>query len=268
MAQLIRDPQHVDGNSGENPKRVYHYKVRDTISPSVAVTLAMNDLGPYVDAGADGILYRGDPTFTQANYNTFDVYIEYIQRKKDIGSWDVEFDGTGATEHVIYSLSPVTRYPTAYQNNNYIIGRDKSGNIAGVDVPAQSGQLTVTFNHPVGVMTMGYAKYLSSLTNYVNSDTWLGFAPGEARFKGPRTKVSSDQKVSATYNFEYQPNKSNFTVGAITVTSKEGWDPAWVQDKDALDTVGGVNRGISEPEFVYVGRVSPRISFATAFGFS
>lgn len=267
--RIIEKPEFVDSIGGDNPRQVYHFKVIGTQSASTAEAYASNHFGPFVST-IDGILFRGEPSSRAVAYNHFDVDLEYIARKKDIGTWEWDFDGAGGTEHVTHCLEDEVGYALSgtAPSQNRVIGKDKNGNITGVDVPAQAGTLVINFHHPAGVFSLPYLKYLNSLANYVNSDPWLVWAAGEARFRHVRGRGGSDYKSSASYTFEISPNKSNFVVGGVTVTTKQGWDVAWTIDEPVEETVGSDLHPAVETKYVYVGKVSPRISFASAFGIS
>lgn len=266
-ARVIEKPNFVD-EQGDPPVRTYHFQVVGTQAASVAKSLVENYYGPVISTPY-GTLFRG-PADSQSNrYNGFDVDIQYITRKKDIGTWSWDGDGTGQTQHITHSLETIEDYPTASAPaSNRCIGRQRDGTIAGTDIIVPGGKLSVTFTHPSGVMTLAYFKYLQGLAGYVNSGSFLVWSDGEVRFMGARVQDGSQTQSTCVYNFELSANATGLDVGTITGITKKGWHVLHVEYKDDTETVSGSAFPVTKPLFAHVERVSPVINFTTAFGIS
>ena len=267
MAYIVEKTSFVDASgNGDEFRRTHHYQIRGTQSASAAWQIGANELGPVIST-AEGTLFLSDVNVTSSAYNIFDVDVTYTRRKKEVGSWRWEMDGTGRSEHITHSLETISSFPTAAPDYQNAIGFDK-GEISGTDVIRPSAKLSIIFTHPPGFMTIQYANYLSLLAGYVNSNPWLVWGAGEVRFLGPRCTDGSQTQSEAAYSFEIERTRTNFAIGNITGITKKGWHFAWVKSKLATATAGGATYATKVPQFVKIERVQEEIDFATAFGIS
>ena len=269
MVRIYTKPDHIRASGPTDYTRTHHYGVVGTISEADARSLTMAALGPVI-ATAYGTMFRGECRTTQTHYNQWDTEIDYLPRPTDIGTWTWTGDGTGVTEHVTHSQETIAVYPpSATALTRFKGGINWDGKeFQGADIIVPAGRLTVTFNHPAGVMTLAYFRYLQSLAGYVNSDAWLGFAAGEVRFLGPICSDGTATDAQAVYNFDLSANRTGLTVGSIGGIYKLGWHLLWLLSKDSTTTVDGKVVPSREAELVYIERMSSTIAFGLAFGFS
>lgn len=171
-------------------------------------------------------------------------------------SW--EFETSGGTEHITQSLATVGAYPSGVADYQGAIGVTENG-VEGVDKVVPT--LTFRETHHFAELAPAYKITLANLTGKVNADTFRGFAPGEVLFLGVSARLADNRAAtpwSVTYQFAAQATRRNFTVGAITVEEKLGWDYMWVRYQASVASGQVVRR----PVAVYVERVYEFAPFA------
>ena len=264
-AEIWEKTEFVDAFGPIDARRVYHFGVKGTQSESVARMLTSTYFGPVIST-TFGTLFRGQITTTSTAFNMWDCDIEYLMRPADIGTFTWSGDGTGEVSHITHSLETVS-YPVGtapdFKGGIGFDGKE----FQGVDDIVPAGQLQITFNHPAGVMTMAYFRYLQSITGYVNSGPFFNWAAGEVRFLGPICSDGSVTDAQAIYNFKLESNVTNLTVGTITGINKLGHNVLWIHYLSDTSTVDGVTYPVRIPQFVYVERVASTVDFRTALGF-
>lgn len=165
----------------------------------------------------------------------------------------------GGTQHVTQSLetvASVARAGTAPPDYGGAIGVNESdGSVAGVGIGVGALRVTKTLPEvPAERVTTAYLKKLTVYSYTVNSDSFLGFEPGEVLFEGATLTRRSEKSWEIGYNFAMLPNAADIDVGGILVPQKRGWDYMWsryVERKEENKTVA------KRPAAVYVERVYP-----------
>ena len=147
------------------------------------------------------------------------------------------------------------------------IGVDDKGQVKGADIIIPALKLNVTYRHPLGVVSIPYAKFLAGITGTVNSDDFLTFAPGEVLFLGARGADGSLAEASVTYQFAMSKNITGQSIGDITDVAKKGWEVVWISYKDDTDTVGSTAKPVRVPQYAYVERVYDTTAMAISLGF-
>lgn len=253
------------------PSETREYVADGETDPDVVRALAIS-LTPTLISTAQGILYRQDIAISEAGYSVFDVTVPYAQRKREVGQWSLDFDTMGATQHIDNS-GPFGGTIAAYDADGPIadpdglygnmIGFQSDDKIEGCDKIQPSLKLSVSFKHPLGVITPGQIKTISRVTGTVNSTTFLGFDAGEVLFLGATGKEGTDVETEVVYHFDASENVSNLQVGDIVVVTKNGHDFSWVRYvKNPVDGKPGV-----KPDRVMVERVYKRKDLGTILGF-
>jgi len=69
----------------------------------------------------------------------------------------------------------------------------------------------------------------------VNNAPFKGCAAGECLFLGASGSKRGDGDWEIGFKFAASPNKTNLTVGDITVPAKKGWEYLWVRYEDKED---------------------------------
>ena len=63
--------------------------------------------------------------------------------------------------------------------------------------------------------------------------------------------------MSVTFSFSYSPLRENFSVGAIPIDSKDGWDYMDIY----YETESSGNELVKRAKFVYISRIFERMDF-------
>lgn len=162
------------------------------------------------------------------------------------------FDTTGGTQHITQSLANMGKYwPNGVDEPPALsgaIGFDGE-NVSGCDIVMPVGNWSEKRYLDDGDVNQGLYH---SLTGKVNNGTFLGYAAGTVLFMG--ASGSRNAKLGLweiDFKFAYSPNRSNLTVGDITVTTKKGWEYMWVRYGDII--ING--QKVKVPVAVYVEKV-------------
>ena len=222
---------------------------------------------PAIVTTPEGILYRQDVILEPLGREIFNVEVPYGPNNNQTGSFSWTFDTTGGTVHIKASKETVNRYPANAFNHKQLIGVHGK-DVDGVDIAIPVAKLSVQFKHPLGVITLAQFRHLASVTAMVNSDPFLGFAPGEILLLGARGSDGTDAEATVGYDFAYSRNADGvsgpkLTIGDIADVVKQGHDYAWISyEPDVADNKPGM-----KPNAVYVERVYNRTSLSAALGF-
>lgn len=222
---------------------------------------------PNMVTTASGIIYRQDVRLNRTAYNQWAVEVPYDGRKNETGEWTWNFDTTGGTIHITNAKEEVGRYPTATAPDQLGAIAVDGDEVKGIDIVIPALKINVQFSHPLGVVTLAKAKFLSDITGTVNTDTFLTFAPGEVLFLGARGSDGSTADATIDYQFAMAKNLTGQTIGGISGIAKKAWDAVWIRYQDTITTVSATDHPTRVAKFVYVDRVYDEIAMATALGF-
>jgi hypothetical protein len=263
--RIIALPDGID-TTGLEPTETRRYKIVEVANQSTANAYAIAST-PSIVSTVYGLLYRQDVRVRRAAYNQWMVEVPYGPRKAITGDFTWDFDTTGGTIHITQAKAEAGRFPAASapdQKGAIAVDGDE---VKGTEIIVPAMKLNVNFRHPLGVITIPQAKFLSNITGTVNSDSFLTFAPGEVLFLGARGSDGTDAEATVSYQFAMAANQTGQTIGDITGVSKKAWEVAWIRYKDAIVTADGKEVPTREPKFVYVDRVYEEIAMAAALGF-
>jgi hypothetical protein len=102
-------------------------------------------------------------------------------------------------------------------------------------------------------------KMFTALTGKVNSNPFMGFAPGEVLFEGASGSKQDAGIWDVTYKFKASENVEQLgNVGGIMVGAKRGWDYFWVQYMESADE----NTRTKQPMAAYVEVVYKEANFS------
>jgi len=249
--------------SGNPPSATYRYKITEITDENTATAYALA-MSPAMVSTVYGVLYRDDMRIRRTAYNQWSTEIPYGVAKNETGEWTWDFDTTGGTVHITNAKEELRRY--AFEGT----APDQLGAIAvdgdevkGTEIVIPAMKLNVTYKHPLGIMTLARAKFLSNITGMTNSDTFLSFAPGEVLFLGARGSDGTTAEAAIGYQFAMSANLTGQTIGSIAGVVKRGWEVAWIRYRDAITT----DQQVRTAKHVYVDRVYDEIAMATALGF-
>lgn len=236
--------------------------------PSEIVTLAYfywNTPQTYIHPGI-GKLWRQDIFLQPDGHARFIATIPYGKIRRESGKFSFSFDTAGATHNIKCARAHVADYATTGNNiNKYggLINATPDG-VEGCDIILPALRLTCQFSHPEGVLTIARMKSLAGATGCTNSDSFIGFEPGELLFAGASGADGTDTDMTVTYQFLASQNITNQTHGPITGIDKKGHEYLW-HESEPFPVSGAAARKLVR---VHVERVYPSIDFADTFGWS
>lgn len=171
------------------------------------------------------------------------------------------FDTSGGTQTITQSLQTIGKYPaeTAPDLGGAINYDDEQVN--GVEIVQKVLNFTETGFFAAGTITTNFRKKLASMTGKTNSASWRGYDAGELLFRGVTGSGKTHLPCELTFSFSYSENRSNFTVGDITVSNKKGWEYMWVRYGKKIDTSTGKPFLVKRPIAVYVEKLFEEVSF-------
>jgi hypothetical protein len=225
-------------------------------------------------AVGDGILLRNDIGVQEIGPGVYNVTVSYVtqeQQKPAVGSLKFSFSTTGGTFHITHAREHVQSYaasgnaPLHYGAINVVRNGDEQ-DIQGADIVIPALKLTITFNHPRGIVTINHAKTLAGLTGCVNSAVFLGFAAGEVIFLGADGSDGTNADAEITYHFACESNLEGLTYqnGTITGVAKNGHDLLWLESVSSKDTN---SKPVVKVIAAHIERVYRRVDLKAALGF-
>lgn len=253
-------------STGNPPTETRRLKIDGVTDKDVAVSYAIAST-PSLISTAYGILYRDDVRVTQVAYNQWTVEVPYGAKKNATGEWTWDFDTTGGTVHITQAKEELRRYPTATAPNQLGSIAVDGDEVKGVEIIVPAMKINVQYKHPLGVVTLARAKFLSDMTGKTNSDTFLTFAPGEVLFLGARGSDGSEAEATIGYQFAMAANVTGQTIGSIAGVAKRAWEVAWIRYQDTITVADSKDNPTRVAKYVYIDRVYDEIAMASALGF-
>lgn len=271
----IELPAHVESTS-EPPSQTRKYRLIGTINENTARANAMVLSPQEVISNTYGILYRGDVSLSQIDYNSWNVTIPYTTIKREVGEWSFSFDTTGGTVHITNSLETIRSYKRSgvsgsIPNTGGAIDVQPD-EVKGIDKVIPALKFNVNYKHTSGTITPAYVRYLHSLTGLVNSTPFLGWPAGEVLFLGASGGDGTHTEMTIEYQFAMSKGVTNLSIGGLSwldsggssaTITKEGWNVIWISYEDTVDA----DNPVKKPKYVYVERVYDTVDLATALGF-
>lgn len=193
----------------------------------------------------------------------YDVVAPYTRFKKQSGAYQISVDQTGGSVHVTAGTR-IAGYGEAGNavNNGGLIGVD-GDEVLGCDIPVEETKINVMFRHPTAFLTRAYIRNTGRLVGFPNNDGFLGYDPGEVLYLGGQF-TETDTESTAMYSFAISYNRTNFTIGGITITEKKGWDVISPAYKYAVDN----GYGVRQLKYIEIIRPAGRewTNYASVFG--
>jgi hypothetical protein len=193
------------------------------------------------------------------------------------GAYQITVDQTGGTVNVKAGVRKEA-YTTAGRSTLGTAGADEVDNggligvegdeVKGVDIPVEQTKLTIMFRHPQGKLTKSYIDAIGRIVGFPNSDTFVGYQPGEVMYKGGQFSETNTE-ATATYNFDISYNRTNFVIGGITLALKYGWDIMSFTYKDT-NYVNGAGKTLPVKNIKCIEIIRPAgrewVAYQSAFG--
>lgn len=244
------------------PTELRKYFTTGTVDPDYARDYAKTQI-PTAIVTSQGTLYRQGVDIESWEGPLCNLSAAFAKGENEVGSLKWSFDGTGGTVNIKASKSNQGRYPAGAKDHKGSIGVTKDGDVEGTEIIIPALKFTVTYSHPLGVITLAKAFQLGDTAGVVNSDTFFTKPAGSFLFLGASGSDGTDAEAEITYNFAYSKNLANDIISGITVTTKDGWDYGWVYFADKNEA----GKPVVAPVSVNVERVYDRTSFVSLFGF-
>lgn len=169
-----------------------------------------------------------------------------------------EFRYQAPSEHVYYSLA-TTSYGTNPPDYNGRIKVDPwSGETEGITLPAGNTTNVWRLNTSASFVDATYEALVESLMGAVNSVEFFGRPAGTMRFVECDSQVTSGNKVSLTWGFQFSPNRTGLSfpriVGsAITGVNVGGHELIWQLDEMVDDPT--TKKRTAQARAIYVEQV-------------
>ena len=256
---------------------------------SYVASLALSNTPMFIVEQSIGKLWRQTIQLHENWYaRDYEITVTYGRVQRDVGAYQIVFDQTGGTalalagERIsgwgrdgggIGAEEPKTdpRY-----NNRGLIGKD-GDEVRGEEIPVNSPSLTVLFRHPQAFLNRVYIRRIGRLVGHPNQDDFLGYEPGEVRFRGGNF-TETNTEATAQYNFEIAYNvkeADDFRLGkwetadgsddGILIKEKAGWDVISPVYEDVTDDDD--KKPVKKLEYVEIIRPRPFKDYAAESGF-
>lgn len=247
----------------EPPSFTYKYKADGEHDDATvqAYALFATPVSVFTSAGQ---LWRQNIQVEPDGWGQYLVTVPYGKRNKTTGDYTWSFDTSGATVKIKAAKEHIASYPDDGDWHNGAIGVKADGEVEGVDIVIPALALTVTFNHPAGIVTLDYARQVARATGTTNDSPFLGFAAGELLLLGVNGSDGSEAPASLGYKFAASENVTDLSFGDITGIVKAGHHVAHVDFEDDVDTGEAVRR----PKRVHIDRVYNTSNYPSVLGWS
>ncbi len=176
-------------------------------------------------------------------------------KQKEVGESSFSFDTSGGTQHITQSLATIGNYAPAGQTAPDFKGAIgvTADAVEGVDITVPVYSFSETYIFADEDVTLEYRGTLFLLTGKVNNASFKGCAAGECLFLGASGSKRGDGDWEISFKFAGSPNKTNLTIGDITVPAKKGWEYLWVRYEDKEDAAAKIL--VKHPLSAHVNKV-------------
>lgn len=226
------------------------------------------------------VLIRTDATPAPIGPTAWEVAVKYVnesnkksQEPPEPGTWHFNFDTTGGSHKITQALETVWKGERSMSNPapdlQGAIGWDGK-KVNGADVPVAKLEFSITAYYAPTAVTTTFMRNLARRTPRTNSDTFLGFDPGELLYVGssgsgdiPTRNGQRVKPIAITHKYWASENLTDLAVGEITVATKKGWDYLDVR----YEMVEESGKLFPVPVHAFVHRIFEEMDFVTFFGF-
>jgi hypothetical protein len=277
---------------GEGGSFALRYHVRDCPDSGTASSLARALAPLAVAAGAETLIRQRVHT-TRRGHRFYGVEVTYgpesdpqSQEPPQAGTWKFSFDTTGG-RHTITTARMISRhwgpdFGEAPNLQGAINWDAESKTCKGVEIPVPALKFTITAYYEPTAVTPSFMREVARKTARTNTDTWLGFEPGEVLYFGGQAQgdipTIAGQRVApiaVAHQFEASENQTleveGFDSGKKAdgteqnEIKKRGWDYFWIWFKRRVEE--DFSKVVGRPAYGYVHRPLPEMNFTDFFGF-
>lgn len=265
MATLTEKLESREWTTGENQRVIRHYLLEGTSDDLAAKGLLLFA----TPAVYDGLIREEctlEPIVVDEvnDSGLWDCRVRYVlptNAPPEVGESSFAFDTGGGTQHITQSLATVGSYAASGTPPDFggAIGVTHD-NVEGVDITVPVYSFSETHHKADAEVTSAYKSFLFNLTGKVNNASFKGLSAGECLFLGASGAKRGEEDWEITYRFAGSRNRTNLTVGPITVAAKKGWEYLWVRYADEEDAAS--NTIVKRPIAAYVEQVYEEGNFA------
>lgn len=198
----------------------------------------------------------------------YEISVTYSPQNKQTGTYMIRVEHAAGMAKATAGTR-IAGYPAASAvDNGGVIWNGRE--VVGVDVPFNQTRLVVSYRHPQMFLNYAYIRAVGALVGHPNSDTFLGYAPGEIAYVGGNF-TESECEASAEYSFEVSRNESSIVVGGITIAQKYGFDVISPVYKWDTDTDGSSNvKAVQAIDYIEIIRPRGRewLAYGSVFGWN
>lgn len=212
-----------------------------------------------------GIIYRQPIRVRRIGFKVYHVDAEWSRQKWGPFQFSIRGRTGGGTQHISSSLSTVATSENAPDFQGQIGVTQENGDfrVEGTDIPISQTDLAVDVTYPAGFVNHDRIAMWTRNTPRVNNGNWQKWSTGEVLYLGTEFEDGSDIEARVTHNISISLNLTNFQVGGLTITEKQGWDLLWLLTEKDEDDGAPVTRAVHW----YVERIFYRTSLTALFGF-
>lgn len=279
-----RSPDVTVADDGKGGSASITYVILETANSSLASALARAS-APLAVATATQMLIRNKIKLSPTGVDSWEAVADYVpedskeaEQKPEPGMWKFSFSTTGA-RHTITTAPMVSRhwYTSADEAPDLKGAINYDGQeVRGVEILVPSLRFDITAYYEPTDVTPAFMREISRKTARTNTDTWLGFEPGELLYGGgdgsgdiPLTSGQRVQPISVVHHFEASENRLDIPIGNIALgdpqaeINKKGHEYLWVRFKTGDDS----GRVVKVPNHAYVHKPYEELNYADFFGF-
>jgi hypothetical protein len=238
------------------------------------------DAFDYVASAANALVMQNFPNYMtpvgQTYVNSIQLHEEYYAQKYEISVTYGQINRQSGTYQITVDQAVGNVWVTAGVR---IAGYGPDGQaaidsggtfwngeeITGTEVPVPEDRLIISYRHPQAFLNRSYIKAIGTLRGYPNSDTFLGYAPGEVRYMGGQF-TESEAEATAQYNFDVSPNVTGLVVAGITIAAKSGFDVVSPIYKHEVDDGGGEANAVKKIKYIEIIRPREHKPYKSVFG--
>lgn len=286
MSQIYEASESPDvdsASSGQGGRARLTYHVLETATEGQARGLAAGFAPVAYLAGAE-LLVRQTINVKPTGPDCWRAEVEYgpesesqSQEQPEPGTWKFSFDTTGGRHKVNKSKQTKSRHWKSSDEAPDLEGAINydGERVNGVEIYVPNLSFTITAYYDALLITPAFMRTIGRASARMNTDTWLGFAPGEVLFLGgqadgdiPTVAGQRVAPIGVKLSFEMSENVEDldpefeFGVPAAPINAR-GWDYVWYRFKKDPTS----DQPLLKPAHAYVEEMYSPLAFVPFFGF-
>ena len=264
-----------DTHDPENPTRTLKFRGRNRLP----ISTGGMDFFDYASHHAMAYIVANYPTQTtplgllfwnsiQLHENfygiNYDLTVTYGTEEKQSGSYQITVDQAVGTVKMTAGRRIAGFGPDADAVDNkgvFFNGTE----VTGVEEPVAEDKIIISYRHPEMFLNHAYIRAVGALRGFPNSDTFLGYSPGEVKYMGGQF-TESEAEATAQYHFAISRKATDLKIGEITIDEKEGWDAISPTYEPDVHDAGGNQNAIRKLKYIEIIRTREWKAYTSVFG--